>query len=507
MKKLTSIITALLLVIGMAQCKKNINPVTPEGGEGKNVTLNVSIGNGSKTEIDKSGKTKWSVGDKLYVFGEVDGYLGFVTTSEDFTEPAQTATFNGTITPISATQNLHFYYLGTQELELAGTTTYSYNTESQTGELEDIADKMHLMHGELVDIAPEISDFGDITMTNLMSIALFDISGYGNPAKCEGAVTSRTLNLMTGEWNDDAQTGTVTLNTPCDGYFMVLIPSDDEQTLTFSNADGSCDKEFSRRIDADKIYSNGGKPIVVYTEWVDLNNPELGIIGLPRWASKNLGATSEIDTGYYYAWGELRGHGQKMDSYGDWSGEKNPNYINGIIKLDYKLNYYKWGKLGDIYFKYNDTDGKTTLEYCDDAAYQLLGGKGRIPTQNDWKNLKESTLMIRTDNYKSLGLYGVVVYKVKDSSDIGYHAASNGTIGNYTINSRTYNVYEDEHIFLPFAGYYNGEAPTPSVGFYASASIGNNMAFVYVAELKYAYLNYTQVRRYQGYPIRPVKVE
>ena len=109
MKRLTLIITALVLVMGMAQCKKNDNTAASDEGKGVFVSLTAGLDDGAKTEILPSGLVNWSIGDKLYVVGATDGYLGSLTTEAD---GSPTATFEGYINDITATQDIHFYYVG-----------------------------------------------------------------------------------------------------------------------------------------------------------------------------------------------------------------------------------------------------------------------------------------------------------------------------------------------------------------------------------------------------------
>ena len=74
MKKLAVFVAALVLALGLAQCKKE-QPATPQNTEGNLVHLTVNVGastgsatNGSRANIDPSnGVISFSDGDKLYV--------------------------------------------------------------------------------------------------------------------------------------------------------------------------------------------------------------------------------------------------------------------------------------------------------------------------------------------------------------------------------------------------------------------------------------------------------
>ena len=85
-------------------------------------------------------------------------------------------------------------------------------------------------------------------------------------------------------------------------------------------------------------------------EYVNLGN------GL-KWSTRNLGATSEVGFGDYYAWGET------------------------TPKSLYTAENYLYSGMS----KYNNEDEKVLLEYSDDAARANWGGAWRIPTKEEWE--------------------------------------------------------------------------------------------------------------------------
>ena len=114
-------------------------------------------------------------------------------------------------------------------------------------------------------------------------------------------------------------------------------------------------------------------------------------VGGNKWATTNIGASSPSDCGEYYAWGEVRGHTYSY-SYG-WSNfpVTNPDptrYTSGswdntgYFSTDYNNTPYNTGGSGS-WGKYTGSDGKTTLELSDDAAYKNWGGAWRMPTGGD----------------------------------------------------------------------------------------------------------------------------
>ena len=113
-------------------------------------------------------------------------------------------------------------------------------------------------------------------------------------------------------------------------------------------------------------------------------------LGLPSgnlWAECNLGASSPEAYGDYYAWGEVE------------------------PKQEYTYPNHKWYKEGAPslgFTKYNNEDGKLTLEDEDDAVIQKLGNGWRTPTLADFRELTNQKLT----TIKKTTLNGVVGYQI-----------------------------------------------------------------------------------------------
>ena len=96
-------------------------------------------------------------------------------------------------------------------------------------------------------------------------------------------------------------------------------------------------------------------------------------LGLPSgtlWATCNVGAANSEDFGGYFAWGEIE------------------------AKNDFNESTYKWYRWSDTrrcweLAKYcSDVDNKWKLDLKDDVAHVKWGGKWRIPTQEQFQELK-----------------------------------------------------------------------------------------------------------------------
>ncbi len=108
MKKLAIFVAAFVLALGLAQCKKQETPDTPNA-EYNWVHINMKVNGGERYNIDpNTGTAGFTDGDKIYVSN--DGkYRGVLTYSN--------GTFTGALAyddenPMSTEDSLHFYFLG-----------------------------------------------------------------------------------------------------------------------------------------------------------------------------------------------------------------------------------------------------------------------------------------------------------------------------------------------------------------------------------------------------------
>ena len=139
-------------------------------------------------------------------------------------------------------------------------------------------------------------------------------------------------------------------------------------------------------------------------EYVDLGLPSGNL-----WAKCNLGASSPEAYGDYYAWGEVE------------------------PKQEYTKSNYKWYKEGapsQGFTKYNNEDGKLTLEDEDDAVIQKIGNGWRTPTLADFRELTNQ----KYTTIEKTTLNGVAGYQITSKKN-------------------------KKSIFIPCAGFKNSEKP------------------------------------------------
>lgn len=171
--------------------------------------------------------------------------------------------------------------------------------------------------------------------------------------------------------------------------------------------------------------------------------PESVDLGLSvKWATFNLGAFAPEMLGDYYAWGEKEPYyeaGSAQSETPVWKDGKEFGYV--------WANYFDTNDGGITFLKYSKESGKTQLDLEDDAAYVAWKGLWRIPSEAYFKELLDSC------DWEETTLNGV---------------------GGYKVTSKV-KGYENNSIFLPFAGYRDTiELDLGDWGYYWSSTINVN---------------------------------
>lgn len=163
-------------------------------------------------------------------------------------------------------------------------------------------------------------------------------------------------------------------------------------------------------------------------DYVDLGLPS-GVL----WATCNVGAKSPVETGDFFAWGEIKKKKEyNWDTY-KWSkitkGWSRPDE-NGEVKPSSKKIQTKYCANSYIEF-----EGKTyvkkgavmdtlrTLLPEDDAATAQWGNKWRMPTIDEIEELIEWCDWLWVQNYNNSGVAGIMGVSKKNESFIFFPAA------------------------------------------------------------------------------------
>lgn len=193
-------------------------------------------------------------------------------------------------------------------------------------------------------------------------------------------------------------------------------------------------------------------------EYVDLGLPSGNL-----WATCNLGASAPEAYGDYYAWGEV---------------EPKQVYTNSNHK------WYKEGAPSLGFTKYNNEDGKLSLEDEDDAVIQKLGNGWRTPTLADFRELTNQ----KYTTIKKTTLNGVAGYQITSKKN-------------------------KKSIFIPFAGFRNDKPQTREISSSEEVAvcmtnqrrIDNQVFNCWTFAFEQDRIRRYGKRRYDGISIRPVK--
>ena len=163
--------------------------------------------------------------------------------------------------------------------------------------------------------------------------------------------------------------------------------------------------------------------------------PEYVDLGLSvKWATFNVGATSPEDYGDYFAWGET----ETKENY-NWATYK---WCDGTDRTMTK--YCTNSQYGANGF----TDGKTILEPEDDAAYVHWGGKWRMPSDEEFTELREKctwtwTTLNGVDGYEVIGPNNKSIFLPATGYKRATNDYSNATSGFYWSNTLSTDKDED----------------------------------------------------------------
>ena len=471
MKMRCFVMAAAAVSAALALNSCNREQLSPKTGDAQQLTLTVTLPGEAGTRAvfeenkDATGKflglkTKWELGDEMSVgMSGSDASTTFkaVSVSED----GKTAVFSGEVlaewgelsdgTPFWSCYPSTDMDWRQQDGTLANLSDYDYlwiYSDYSGGKLIPNEDKtereIFLFRFPAGFAFCDESFSGNITL-EISGAMIMSVSKILDqiPATGENTIQAGPVAVSEGELTSDVYVAAGCWENPSQ-VNIAVIPSDGSfvKKYQLNHEDGLAPGKLYTITSVEKL------DLVAEAEFVDLG---LSV----KWAKWNLGATKETDYGDYFAWGETSG------------------YKSG--KTDFSWGTYKWMKEGQSDWKYitkytfadNQTsgiwyDGNTfvgdngdgeehkdlaSYDYVDDAARAALGGKSRMPTDEEWTELREEC----TWDWRT--------------AEDGY--ANNGYLVTGP-NGKT--------IFLPAAGdrvgtglYYDG-----SDGYYWSSSLGGS---------------------------------
>ena len=333
MKKLSAIIIAMALVLGMGQCKKQETPATPDNNDGM-VYITVNVENGGRHHIEPSvGAYIFTNGDTLYV-GNNGHFIGKLEY--------QDGAFSGGILSPSTNDYLHFYFFGGKMPATAPTmgetTDFTISIADQSGDLPILA------YGRSAQKYSGPEGPYSTTLRNKCALVKFNVATLSVAPTCitgmKNEVTvSFAENTLTPSKEGD---GIITLSEGSGEKWAILLPQEAmaagvEGSAYSSNGTytGTCEA-------VPAIAENGYLPAGIDVDVTTNVIPEHIYVdlGLPRgtlWATCNVGALAITPEAYgdYFAWGETE-----------------------------PKNVYDWTT-----YKYCEGTNNTLTKYCDNANY------------------------------------------------------------------------------------------------------------------------------------------
>lgn len=512
MKKLTLIVSAIALLIGFSQCKKEV--ITPNTtDQGIHITLNAGYGqNGQKTDFD-AGSFVWTNDATEYVYvggANQSGCIGVLSGTGNGTA---TMTFTGELTDTPAEgETLHFFYLG-KGRDGSAVNTLDFSNQNGT----DVTN-CHIAIGSVeVEYTGQTSFTATLNMA--MAIAYFDLSRFGSGniyLNGEDVYSTATINYTSGSISGNSK-GFINVGTAGSKY-VALIPSvETETTLNFNSSSKTGSMTFNNGIQPAKYYSNNGAVLSV--------NPTEGS-GIP--GTFSVSATKKVffskgNLQYQASTGTWRFAEHQYDFVGDATDGNVKETIGGVadtkcnnanIASDYEgwIDLFGWGTSGynDKYPYMSSTDasnyynGAITNTQYDWGVYNsasIVGGEGyntwRTLTKDEWRWLigpsssptPGTNCRIVTNTLSNGARYvlatiastykGMVIFpdNYTHPTDVTITNATYNSSSNYTAvisSTNDWKKMEDAGaVFIPAAGFRNGTSLSnvQTSAYYSASSI------------------------------------
>ena len=465
-RKGVSLFLAFTLILGLTQCKKNVEQIVPNaGGEINGTYITLSVNDGSKVIVNPTGGSGFATvtfetGDKIYV-GNNGKYCGCLTYNSSTNE------FAGPVNPESTSDYLHFYFLGNKAGDLnEGDTECTFNIIDQTSKYPVIsyAHSTSLYDSETSEYNAKLQNYCSIVkfVTSCPTDKAITITGMKNQVTVHfNANNGATVGAPYEYGVVSESNGNITLHAEgTDGTekWAILLPQAAVNNSTASATGLRSAQNIEIPALSANTYSNNGIKIYLALPGVFLVNGEHHVMFAP--GNVQYRPTTDKWRFAEHQW-DIIGTDNKnvilgtsdgwMDLFG-WATGQNPTN-NGTLNTDYPEGVPTYHTMRRI----NDWGKNFTLNAngTDDEFWTTI-------TANDFYTI----ITYRTEqgvlhHYKTTG----VVHGVKGLillPDDWYSIAEKPTI---TIPNTTFvNTISDDDwsqlealgcVFLPIAGYRN----------------------------------------------------
>lgn len=293
MKRISTFIIAIALLLGLSQCKKQETPNTTET-DGKLVHISVNVNHGSKHTVNPDGTYSFQNGDLLYV-GNNGRYIG--------TLEYQSGVFSGDIFSPSTEDYLHFYFTGGKEPTTAptqGTTTaFTVSIADQSGNLPVLS------YGQSTEKYTTANATYHCALENKCGLVKFVLSeGTSDPITISGMKTTAAINFSAPGITPIITPGNITLYSANETEKWAVLLEQDAVSSSIVTINGTVAAMASvPAIANNNMYSSTGVSITRSTV-IEINdsNSDDARLSFNNEATENpiLRLTGNINWGYMY---------------------------------------------------------------------------------------------------------------------------------------------------------------------------------------------------------------
>lgn len=258
MKRLSTIIMALVLALGLTQCKKEQPAANELQGETYTINLSVKGNNNAKVDVNTvTGAVDYATGDQIHV-ASGGKYVGTLTYNGTI--------FTGNIANAVEGEPLQFYFLGNvtpaEELTSGITESCSVVISDQTQHLPVIsgAPSNENFYGEVSDYTAEL--------LNKCALVKFNVTTVSEAATCLTGFNNKvTIDFGENTFSNSQEgNGVITLPAGNGEKWAILLP---QAAMTGGNAYAAGDEYAGTFGAVPAIYTNGmftvGVPVEVTT--------------------------------------------------------------------------------------------------------------------------------------------------------------------------------------------------------------------------------------------------
>ena len=557
MKKLSTIIMAIALVLGLAYCKKQETPDTPVTVDNW-VRITMRVGEGGRnmdTVYPGSGAVVFEEGDSIYVGcgGLYRGKLGY-----------QDGAFIGSIAEPVSGEYLDFYYLGKLTPNPAPTINV---TTDFTVSISDQSSGLNILsYGQSTERYSNETTAYTCVLMNQCGLVRFILtpepSTTNRTVTISGMKTTAIINFGENPGitpTDAIDEDEVTLheaensiytedpNHPKERWAILLPQPATEAIVTYTDKD---ENTVYQTINLPEIKANsfygGYSGISVGIEYVDL-----GLSSGTLWAACNVGSCTPEGFGTFFAWAEtapkstycwhsykyafnpkfyednppaewITAEGSGYSSDDTLHHEPGSNHLPnlGFFKYNTQAAYFSYeggsveGPNGEVVMGpdmevYLDTDVNN-----DDAAIANWGNDWRMPTKQDWLDLLSDY-----DTEKSWdvvnGVGGLRITSIKNGNSIFlpaagvyggpmhsfYYGCGNLPHGEYWSNEINFDKPYQAYILFFDDPYYSGNG-----GSWDHLGVSSEKEYITYDTLGIPHISVVEFIRNQGRPVRAVYV-